>query len=167
MAQIHSSFIRGAWRNGRRYGLKIRWPETVVWVQVPPPPSISIICDINSGCTGMIVDCWYRFRLDERHDIEDMAVPGPRYHSGATENNMIQRFQIYCHQSLCFSLNFQANGFLVFLKPPLYLPTSPRTFYVWYSTGWANRLVWEILRRWEPIFYLHPAPRYVTQQLAK
>ena len=26
-----------AWRNGRRYGLKIRWAEMPVWVRVPPP----------------------------------------------------------------------------------------------------------------------------------
>ena len=32
--------IKGVWRNGRRYGLKIRWFLSTVRVQVPLPPNL-------------------------------------------------------------------------------------------------------------------------------
>src|SRR5206468_3935604 len=33
---IRSVVSRPSWRNGRRFGLKIRWPERAVWVRIPP-----------------------------------------------------------------------------------------------------------------------------------
>ena len=159
MAQNHSSLTTGG-RGGMvdATDLKSVDPKrSCGFKSLRPHPFQSFVISILVAPEGLLtVYCWYRFRLHERHDIEDMAVPCPRYHSGATENDMIQRFQIYCHQSLCFSLNFRANSFLVFLKPPLYLPSSPRTCYVGPSIGWTSRLVLEMGRRWEPIFYFHP-----------